>query len=76
MLLSGGPSIRCLFKALVDWSIIESEADEVDADPDEVDGDPLDACDGDHSDTDELSEEQSSTLVYEHTHSIVLQNSV
>ena len=59
MLKSVGPSISCSFRALVDSSIIVES---------ELDDDPLDTRDGDHSDKDEPSEEDSSTLLSKNTH--------
>lgn len=61
MLLSGGPSTNCLFRAFVDSSIT------VELEPD----DPWDAGDGDHSDKDEPSED-SSALLPKTTHSLAL----
>lgn len=62
MLLSGGPSISCLFRALVDSSIIVVS---------EPDDDPSDAGDGDNSNGDGASEEDPATLLSNNTDSLI-----
>lgn len=60
VLLSGGPSINCLFRALVDSSIIVVS---------EPDDDPPDAGDGDNEDA--ASEEDPATLLSNNTDSLI-----
>lgn len=62
VLLSGGPSINCLFRALVDSSIIVVS---------EPDDDPPDAGDGDNSNEDVWSEEDPATLLSNNTDSLI-----